>query len=523
MMHRPIKMNLNMIAGLFFIFILFLPLIAGAAPQSINFQGKLTDTGGFAVTDPALSMTFRVYDAETGGTLLWEEHQTVNVYEGIYTIILGSGSTTVGAFDTALFSSDNRWLEIVVDADVLAPRQSVNSVAYAMKSDDSNTLDGMDSVDLDQSAHASDTNNPHGVTASQIGAATISDISWSNLSGIPADIADGDDAGITLESDPTVPSEIKDGINWTEISNRPSGLDDGDDLGITSESDPTVPSSIKDGISWEEVTGKPEVIVTPYVGTIEATNLEATDNLECADDLIVGDNATVHDGLTVGGTTGGDGDIYLNDGDGNETVHIDSDDGDGGSIIVKHMDSHTLVNVDENSDGGNISIWNASSYCTIQLMGDYGGTGNGRINVNGNEVNDYAEYFDLTESEHILPGMVVIIDPDNKGQLKVSTHEYDKKVAGIISGAGQTMPGMVIGDSNEGNEDKPLAVSGRVYCYVDATERPVEVGDLLTTSSTPGHAIKAFDFKRSQGAIVGKAMESLDGEKGLILVLVTLQ
>ena len=59
---------------------------------------------------------------------------------------------------------------------------------------------------------------------------------------------------------------------------------------------------------------------------------------------------------------------------------------------------------------------------------------------------------------------------------------------------------------------------------MDATETGVEAGDLLTTSSIPGYAMKASDYSRAPGAILGKAMEKLErGEKGQILVLVTLQ
>ena len=48
-------------------------------------------------------------------------------------------------------------------------------------------------------------------------------------------------------------------------------------------------------------------------------------------------------------------------------------------------------------------------------------------------------------------------------------------------------------------------------------------GDLLTTSSTPGHAMKVTDHARAQGAILGKAMTGLSESKGMVLVLVTLQ
>lgn len=68
-----------------------------------------------------------------------------------------------------------------------------------------------------------------------------------------------------------------------------------------------------------------------------------------------------------------------------------------------------------------------------------------------------------------------------------------------------------------------VALSGRVYALVDATQAPVEPGDLLTTSDTPGHAMKASDPAKAQGAILGKAMGRLKEGCGLVLVLVSLQ
>jgi hypothetical protein len=75
-----------------------------------------------------------------------------------------------------------------------------------------------------------------------------------------------------------------------------------------------------------------------------------------------------------------------------------------------------------------------------------------------------------------------------------------------------------------GQFDQDVALAGRVYCNVDATHEAISPGDLLTTSSTPGYAMKATDPARSTGAILGKAMGGLErGQKGQILVLVTLQ
>jgi hypothetical protein len=134
---------------------------------------------------------------------------------------------------------------------------------------------------------------------------------------------------------------------------------------------------------------------------------------------------------------------------------------------------------------------------------------------------DYAEGFDVSARDKIEPGSVLIIDADNPGKLVISNTPYDTKVAGIVAGAKGLGSGVRLG---AGQFDYDVALAGRVYCKVDATDEAVKPGDLLTTSSTPGHAMKAVDYTHAQGAILGKAMESLEkGHKGKILVLVTLQ
>jgi hypothetical protein len=138
---------------------------------------------------------------------------------------------------------------------------------------------------------------------------------------------------------------------------------------------------------------------------------------------------------------------------------------------------------------------------------------------------DLSEHFDIhAEGEAPAPGMVVCIDPDHPGQLSVSQAAYDTRVAGVISGAGGINPGMLMGqrDSLAGGEH-PVALTGRVYCLVDATQHAVRPGDLLTTANTPGHAMKVTDHERARGAIIGKAMTPLAGGRGLVLVLVSLQ
>jgi len=137
---------------------------------------------------------------------------------------------------------------------------------------------------------------------------------------------------------------------------------------------------------------------------------------------------------------------------------------------------------------------------------------------------DIAEPFDINNSMGIEAGMVMTIDSDNPGKLKISEKPYDRCVAGIISGAGGINPGMVMGQSGTiADGEFPVALTGRVYCRADASNGSINPGDLLTTSDIAGHAMKVVDYSKSQGSVIGKAMSSLDEGQGLILVLVSLQ
>ncbi len=135
---------------------------------------------------------------------------------------------------------------------------------------------------------------------------------------------------------------------------------------------------------------------------------------------------------------------------------------------------------------------------------------------------DLAEPFAMSHSG-VEPGSVVVIDEDHPGKLRRSTQAYDKKAAGIVSGANGIRPGisMVQEDKLEAGEN--VALSGRVYVQADAAFGAIKPGDLLTTSDTPGHAMRVSDHTQSQGAILGKAMSGLKEGKGMVLVLVTLQ
>jgi hypothetical protein len=138
---------------------------------------------------------------------------------------------------------------------------------------------------------------------------------------------------------------------------------------------------------------------------------------------------------------------------------------------------------------------------------------------------DLSEQFDVTAAGgEVAPGLVACIDAKHPGKLLVCTNAYDRTVAGVVSGAGGIEPGMVMGQQGSPADGAyPVALTGRVYVWADASTGPIQAGDLLTTSDTAGHVMRVSDYEQAQGAIIGKAMSSLDEGQGLILVLVSLQ
>ena len=157
---------------------------------------------------------------------------------------------------------------------------------------------------------------------------------------------------------------------------------------------------------------------------------------------------------------------------------------------------------------GNVWVSNNLSTATLTIRGG----------------SDLAEPFKITLGKDEAPqGSVMVIDEENPGRLKLSSQPYDTRVAGVLSGANGVNPGIQMQQQGLLEGDKNVALTGRVYVLADASTGAIKPGDLLTTSATPGHAMKVKNHAKAQGAILGKAMSGLQQGKGMVLVLVTLQ
>jgi hypothetical protein len=159
----------------------------------------------------------------------------------------------------------------------------------------------------------------------------------------------------------------------------------------------------------------------------------------------------------------------------------------------------------------------------IALGKDFAGEFRGHVKVEGDILltgADCAEQFDVIDAADIEPGSVLVIN--ETGGLRQSDSPYDTKVAGVVSGAGDYQPGMILDQRQSSAGRLCVALMGKAYCKIDASYGAIAVGDLLTTSPTPGHAMKASDSRRAFGAVLGKALHPWDSGRGFIPTLVLL-
>ena len=163
---------------------------------------------------------------------------------------------------------------------------------------------------------------------------------------------------------------------------------------------------------------------------------------------------------------------------------------------------------------GRIVVTNSAGEPGVELAGKSG-------DVLLYEGADYAEEFKYVPGQTVEPGMVVVAV--NGDVVEPTTTPYDKRVVGVVSGAGGLKPGIVMDRRSGGEGRVPVALAGKVYCRVDASLGAIEVGDLLVASSNRGYAMRAETPVKAMGASIGKALEPLAEGRAEILVLAGLK
>jgi hypothetical protein len=230
--------------------------------------------------------------------------------------------------------------------------------------------------------------------------------------------------------------------------------------------------------------------------------------------------------LYVGGK-GNEGDLICRDGEAHERIKLDGGDGDIVAYNAEHtpwfhLNSKTAaLYLGGKGNKADLIFRDGAGKQTIKLDGGLGDIilSNGDIILSNA---DAAEDFEVANAAEVDAGTVMVLGQD--GKLNPCSSAYDQGVVGVVSGAGRYRPGIVF-DRGEKSDDRrvPISVMGKVACRADASYGSIRVGDLLTTSPSPGCAMKASDPARAFGTIIGKALISLDEGDGLVPMLISLQ
>jgi hypothetical protein len=502
-----------------------LPELAKAAPMgtAFTYQGRLLDANSPA--EGIYDAIFVLLDSPEGPNELGiTEIQNFEVFDGYFTVELDFGSN--------VFDGSERWLEVYVrPGDFndpcghthLWPRQKITPTPYALYAK-STVLDvplSISGLSSEPIIRCDNDGSGHGIWGeNQAGNHGVLGHSYAGVFGY---------------------GESNWGVYGYSSENR--GVYGNGSPGVRGE------SSNRDGIvGWTGASDKSGVFGESQVGTGVTGRSEAASGYGVAgmapgsNGRGVYGNATASNGVGVYGHsdqgTGVEGRSPNADGVVGWTA------ASGKSGVFGHSQVGIGVSGRSDGDAGVTAVTTSTNPGQAALVARNEGSGpaiyaesgtnglaavfNGTIKTNVLEItggSDLSEQFDVNgRGDEVKPGMVVSIDPQNPGKLVVSNKAYDRRVVGIISGAGGIKPGMFMGQKgSKADGTNPVALTGRAYCRADASYGKIQPGDLLTTSDTPGHAMKVADHTKAQGAVLGKAMSALEEGRGLVLVLVTLQ
>jgi hypothetical protein len=529
--------------------VLALSVMSGALAQGVTqaftYQGFLRQ-GGAPLTNPSQQMRFRVYDAATGGALLWDSgNLSVNVNNGLFTVQLNAPAS--------VWTGAARFLEIQINpasgGPILTPRIPLNPTPYAntstmlnmFQSGSSNpdrmvithspafTNWGLQYRDSDDSFHFLGGGNSRlsinlgtGVLQYPLGAAAgrvltsdaSGNASWQDL---PASASVWAVSGANIYNTNTgnvgvgtnAPVYLLDvrgdrNMHLMNITNTNAGAS-ADGLYI----------SVSGSSGWglnSTASGSGGIAVR---GVATGTNAWAGYFIgrgHFSGNVGIGTSSLMTARLNVASDT------TIN----NPTLRLHENAADFARLEFTNSNTarkwHIAGFIGSAVANDRLNFWNSAVGDIMSIRGD------GTVSVKVLEITgaDLAEKFPTTDT--VEPGMVVEIDPDNPGHLRKAQGAYNKRVVGVVAGANGLSKGIILGNLEGSENHSPIAMSGRVWVYADATERAIEPGDFLTTAEKPGYAMAVDDLAKAQGAIIGKAMTRLEkGKTGMVLVVVNLQ
>jgi hypothetical protein len=491
---------------------------AQGVSQPFTYQGYLRQ-GGAPLNNPSQSMRFRIYDALTGGTALWDSGAlTVNVSNGLFTVQLNP--------PVSIWTGADRFLEIQVGTTTLTPRVRLGATPYANTATLLNMFQtgttnpdrmvithspafsnwGLQYRDTDDSFHFlgfGTTQVRIGLFDGLVGIGTttpVAPLTFANATGdkiVFFSTATNAQYGIGLQSRllqifaDEAASDIAFGFGTSASFTERMRIKGNGNVGIgttapAAKLDVNGNTILRGNISFDDDIRS--IIFPPTTAPNEPMVYMFSSGTSNSDRMVIAHSPSFSDW----------GFQYR---DSDDSIHFLR----AGATQVR------IGLVD-----GNVGIGTASPAAKLDV------NGTARVRVLEIVGADLAEKFPTTET--LEPGTVVEIDPDNPGHLRKAQGAYNKRVAGVVAGANGLSEGIILGNLEGSENHTPIAMSGRVWVYADATHEAIEPGDLLTTSDKPGYAMKASNLNRANGALMGKSMTRLEkGKTGMVLVLVNLQ
>jgi hypothetical protein len=430
------------------------------AGQSVPYSGHLGDEAGQPVIDGAYDLHFELYDVPEGGNLLWSETETgVAVRSGTFTCQLGSIIPLPAAVQSGIY-----WLAVGVRGPeevaftALTPRQ-----VWSASPDSPNN-------------GAACPHDHFGETWTGTGLALALNSNYPNNETLYVSNSASSGDGIRVYNS---------GTGSTDAAVKGSNLSSG--LGVRGTSGTGI--GVKGNSGWVGVWGESSA-ATNGVGVAGLANASG-----CS--------------ATIGGCYGVQGSSTMGYGVEGYT------DGSGVAVHAFSYGSGVALRVDGQYGGNLIEAYHGPLFVDRRFhVTDAGEVyADGQFHGGGS---DLAEM--LPAASDLEPGDVLAMGVD--GELALSSQAYQSSVVGVYS----TKPGFV-GGAEDGADlagKVPLAVVGVVPVKATTENGPIQPGDLLVASSTPGHAMKAGP-EPPVGTVIGKALGALGSGTGVIQMLVTLQ
>jgi len=163
------------------------------------------------------------------------------------------------------------------------------------------------------------------------------------------------------------------------------------------------------------------------------------------------------------------------------------------------------------ANNGSVGIGTAGPTHTLGVAGTIGASGA----ITASTTPDLSET--IQAAPDVIAADVVMADPNNTERVIKSDKAYESAVVGVISdGTSSFMINSYGGSESATLTGKPLVLAGRVPVHVTNEGGAIKPGDYLTTSNTPGYAMKATHA----GPTIGKSYGFFDGRSGKVLTMV---